>query len=189
MYRFYKEEREQEQLPFAKQSMYDRIFNTEFNISFFVPKKDQCAVCETFKNSSDEEQINLKATYEKHILCKTRAREEKQADVEKSRSNSNLKVVVFDLQAVLPTPSGEISTFYYKCRLNCYNFTIFEISTKSGFCYFWHEAIARRGANDIGSCLLDYLQKYCQNKNVIMYSDNCVGQQKTNSLCPCTFML
>lgn len=44
MYRYYKQDQEQKGLPVAKKCNYDNIFNTEFNISFFQPKKDQCAV-------------------------------------------------------------------------------------------------------------------------------------------------
>lgn len=39
----------------AAKYMYAKIFNTEYNIGFFVPKKDQCDLCESYKNSLDED--------------------------------------------------------------------------------------------------------------------------------------
>lgn len=48
-------------------------------------------------------------------------------------------------------------------------------------CYFWHEGDGQRGTNEIGSCLLIYLEKIAANyKNVeiTFYSDNCCGQNK-----------
>lgn len=182
MYRFYKKEQEDEGLPIAKQCTYEHIFNTKFNISFFQPKKDQCSLCETFKNSTTVEKLKIQQDYQKHIKNKTRSREEKARDVLKANESPSVIVSCFDLQAVLPTPCGDISTFFYKCRLNCFNFTIFEIASKRGFCYFWHEAIAHRGANEISTCLLDYLSRECVGKDVIFYSDNCVGQNKNKML-------
>lgn len=178
MYRYYKTEQEAEGLPVAKKCTYEHIFNTKFNLSFFQPKKDQCSICETFKNSTAEEQHNLQENYEKHINNKNRSREEKAQDVKKAKETPSIRVSCFDLQAVLPTPCGDISSFYYKCRLNCLNFTVFDIASKKGFCYFWHEAIAQRGANEIATCLLEYLKTECIGKEVIFYSDNCVGQNK-----------
>ena len=100
MYRYYKAEQEAKGMSVGKKSMYINIFNTKFNISFFQPKKDQCSFCETFKNSTPEEQLNLQQNYEQHIKNKTRSREEKVSDVLKSKENSSIKVACFDLQAV-----------------------------------------------------------------------------------------
>lgn len=178
MYRYYKLQEESEGRPVAKRCTYEHIFNHEFNITFFQPKKDQCAICESHKNSSLEEQAANDESYKKHIYNKGRSRGEKSQDIARAKNDPQVTVACFDLQAVLPTPCGDISTFYYKCRLNCFNFTIFEMVSKNGYCYFWHEAIANRGANEIATCLLDYLSSFCVNKDVIFYSDNCVGQNK-----------
>ncbi|CAG5028681.1 unnamed protein product [Parnassius apollo] len=60
IYRDYKQLREKDGLAIATSSTFNRIFNTEFNISFFVPKKDQCDLCERYKNSDSEEKTQLK---------------------------------------------------------------------------------------------------------------------------------
>lgn len=90
---------------------------------------------------------------------------------------------VYDLQAVLPCPLGNASSFYYV--------------SNNVQCYVWHEGKAHRGANDIGSCILNYL-KVLQEKaaateanaqlDVIFYSDNCAGQQKNKFILLCTCM-
>lgn len=51
----YKEDREIQQLLFANSVMFNRIFNGEFNISSFMPKKDLCNLCEYYKISNEEE--------------------------------------------------------------------------------------------------------------------------------------
>lgn len=59
-----------------------------------------------------------------------------------------------------------------------YNLTIFNIANKEGSCYVWSENIAKRGANEIGSCVLQFLTSTCKEKHVTFYSDNCAGQNK-----------
>lgn len=48
-------QRELQELPFTTFVMFNRTFNGEFNISFYIPKKDQHDLCETYKNSNAEE--------------------------------------------------------------------------------------------------------------------------------------
>jgi len=37
---------------------------------------------------------------------------------------SKIALATFDLQAVMPVPTGQSSAFFYKSRLNCFNFTV-----------------------------------------------------------------
>lgn len=160
----------------AKFSMYKKIFNTEYNIAFHVPKNDQCSLCANYENGSEEDKKKIRDKYEKHLQEKELSRQEKKID---SQRTDNVLVCCFDLQAVLTTPNGEISSFYYKRRLATYNFTIYNIKEKLGSCFLWHEGIAKRGANEIGSCLYKYLlSEECKSGDIIFYSDNCAGQNK-----------
>lgn len=45
----------------------------------------------------------------------------------------------------------------------------------------WHEGEAKRGANEISTCVFEYLKKYGL-KKVIFYSDNCTAQNKNKFL-------
>ncbi|CAG4946315.1 unnamed protein product [Parnassius apollo] len=155
IYRDYKQLREKDGLAIATSSTFNRIFNTEFNISFFVPNKDQCDLCERYKNSDSEEKRNLSQEYEQHQKEKVLARNEK--DNDKSRADGTI-VAVYDLQAVLQIPKGQISLFFYKSRINCFNFTISDLRAKEVMCYFWDETEGKRGPIEIGSCILDYVK-------------------------------
>lgn len=184
LYKLYKEKCISEQKPFAKLSMYTKVFNTEFNIGLFTPKKDQCILCERYKNSSPNEKLIIQEAYDEHQKQKELSRLEKQEDVKKSKHDPKTLVAVYDLQAVLPTPLGNVSSFYYKSKLGTYNFTIYNIGDKHGTCYVWHEGIAHRGSNEIGSFVFHYLKEHCLGKeNVIFYSDNCCGQNKNKYVC------
>jgi len=176
MYRLHVEKCKSENNSYGKQSYYTTIFNQEFNISFHRPKKDLCMTCESYKNANDDDKVVEEDKYRKHQEEKTLSRKEKDADI---LLDDNVVVCCFDLQAVLISPRGEVSQFYYKRRLASYNFTVFKNKSKEGICYFWNETIGRRGSNEIGSCLLLFLQNQeNENKDIIFYADNCGGQNK-----------
>lgn len=168
--------------------MYNQIFNTEYNISFFTPKKDQCETCVAYSNADTEEKKKMTDKYESHILEKDLTRVEK--DNDKKNENKKVVVAVYDLQAVMPVPKGEVSTFYYVSKVNVLNFTIYDIKTNEVSCFMWHEGEAKRGSNEIASCVLRYLYNLkekmkeddVEGLDVILYSDNCGGQQKNRYL-------
>ena len=53
-------------LKLCKKHLYESIFNTKFNISFFKPKKDFCVKCEEYKLLSDEDKIEKEDQQKKH---------------------------------------------------------------------------------------------------------------------------
>lgn len=177
---------EETEAPHANYLMYSRIFNMEFNIGFHRPKKDQCEDCIKYQNAPEEEKNTLKDKYDRHLVEKELSREEKKTD--KNSENKNLIVAVYDLEAVLQCPRGEASGFYYVSKINVFNFTLYELKSKNPdvYCYVWDETQAKRGANEIGTCVLKYIESLKDRESVqngekldvIFYSDNCCGQQK-----------
>jgi len=115
MYRLYLEKCNKENIQYGKKSMYESIFNQEFNLSFFKPQKDLCICCEAYKNvtESDVNKLKVIEDYNVHQEEKNLCRKEKENDILSEEDNI---VCCFDLQAVLITPRGEISQFYYKRR-------------------------------------------------------------------------
>lgn len=167
-----------ENVAHADYQIYYNIFTKEYNISFWSPKKDQCEDCAAYNNAEDKEP--LKTKYDSHLEEKDLVRKEK--DFDKENSNGKSITAVYDLQAVMPCPRGDVSNFYYISKLNVLNFTIYELGSKDVNCYVWHEGEGARGVNEIGSCVLSYLRslqdKTKDDFEVIFYSDNCCGQQK-----------
>lgn len=181
MYRMYIQNMEQEnKLSVATLRQYRDIFNTKFNISFHKPKKDQCETCASFEMVDEKQKAEMLEKYNKHISNKNLARSLKNRDKELCIDDPTLCVACFDLQKVLQTPQSEVSDFYYKSKIATYNFTVYDLGTHEGFCYVWTELIARRGPNEIGSCLLKFLNIQSEKgvKKVILYSDNCGGQNR-----------
>lgn len=181
LYNDYKKDCVSKNAPHAKIHTYRKIFKSDYNIGFFVPKKDQCDDCVAFVNADAAGKDKMKGHYENHLKEKNLSRAEKEED--KKNIGPTRIVLCYDLQAVMTVPKGDVSIFYYKSKLNCLNFTISELGKDHTECYFWTEVEGNRGVNEIASCVYKYLQKMSSSNpdaDFIFYSDNCCGQQKNN---------
>ncbi|XP_071056024.1 uncharacterized protein [Onthophagus taurus] len=159
---------------------YRDIFNTQYNIGFFKPKKDQCNICAVYAAATPEDKSKMQEKYEKHKVDKEAARSLKDLDKEAAKNDKSVCASCFHLQKVLATPQSAVSQFYYKSKLATYNFTIYDVGNNEGYCYVWNEIIAKRGPNEISSAILHFLktQKDKGVTKVILYSDNCGGQNR-----------
>lgn len=81
----------------------------------------------------------------------------KKADKERARNSDNERVIVFDLQQNLPTPLLTTSEVHYKRQLWTYNFTMRDCCVETTTCFMWHEGLSDRGADQIASCLVKFL--------------------------------
>lgn len=181
MYTLFQDFCKESQIPkSATESIYRQVFNTEFNLSFFQPKKDLCDTCHKYGNLSIEERAEMEEQYNLHLKNRNLSRDLKNNDKELASTQKTLCVAVFDLQQVLSVPQSNVGLAYYKLKLSTYNFTVFNLATKECQCYMWYESIAKRGSSEIGSCLLLFVQSQVKNgaKEFSFYSDNCAGQNR-----------
>lgn len=164
---------------------YRDIFNYDFNLSFFKPKKDQCNDCTSYGNMSPSDKKKFKVELEKHLKMKNEARRMKNIDKAAAIVHTNIVAACFDFQKVLQCPFGDTSIFFYKRKLNLHNFTIYNLANRQGYCYLWDETVARQGASEVASCLykfiLENINKNSANK-FIFWTDNCPGQNKNKVL-------
>ncbi|XP_046685891.1 uncharacterized protein LOC124371586 [Homalodisca vitripennis] len=166
-----------------KESMYRRIFLTEFNMDFHFPKSDRCDTCEEHKVSLKEKLPADSEKYQLHVAEKNAMREARHKD----RENSDATVLSFDLQNVITCPRAEISSFFYFSKLNVYNLTA-HLKTKNGkkvYCALWTEVTGGRTGNDIASAVYKIVKKvlldFPETDNLITWSDSCVSsKQKSN---------
>nr|CAI5845771.1 unnamed protein product [Callosobruchus analis] len=180
MYNMYLEYCEQSNIKPAPECTYRVIFNTEFNFSFFIPKKDLCDICHRYDEGTAEARSEMEEHYQLHMMNKDTGRQLKNTDKEKAKLNSDFCAAVFDLEQVLPTPKSNVGITFYKLKLSTYNFTIFNLASSEGYCYMWYESIAKRGSSEIGSCLLRFIEHKVQQgtKQFSFYPDNYAGQNR-----------
>ena len=165
-------------------SVYRHVFNEEFNMGFYKPKKDQCAECSKFELMTPADKETCSLQLEEHLARNKEAQIAKANDKQRAHDDAAFRSVTFDLQSVLQVPSSDASLMYYKRKLCCYNFTVYEqAEPNDGHCYLWSEVDGRRGSNEIGSCLLQYLQSLPNTvQEISMFSDTCGGQNRNQNV-------
>jgi len=92
-------------------------------------------------------------------------------------------VFCFHLQQVLSCPLLTHSDYFYQRNYSCYNLAITNpTESYKSHMSFWHETIARKGSNEIASCLFKMVkEKFTvlgtgQQRDLTTYSDRCTGQ-------------
>ena len=79
----------------------------------------------------------------------------------------------------LPVPTLTHNSMFYLRQLWEYNFGVHDCTTDSGTMYMWSELVAKRGADEICSCQMQYISNLpLQVKKLTCYSDSCFGQNK-----------
>jgi hypothetical protein len=136
-------------------------------------------LCEKYKHQNlDQEE------WEKHNQKKIRARSEKDSDKQKAESGT-CHVITLDLQAVKLSPQTKASALYYRTKLCCHNYTIYDLESHDVRCYWFDEMNADLQASTFASCLVDFLQeKYLSidKKPIIIYSDGCTAQNRNATM-------
>lgn len=68
--------------------------------------------------------------------------------------------------------------------MSVYNFTIYDITRHEDFCYLWSENEAKKGSNEVSSCLLQYIEKRASEgvTDFLLWSDNCPGQNRNKQV-------
>lgn len=117
----------------VSESIYRKTFLTEFNIVFFVPRGDRCDLCEEHRVATEVNKIELPvdrvAKVLEHKRLSGNCTEERKRDRAK-----NIPVICFDLENVFALPRGDVSCYFYKRKLNCFNMTAILSATKDVYC-------------------------------------------------------
>nr|CAH7729287.1 unnamed protein product [Callosobruchus chinensis] len=110
---------------------------------------------------------SIKAVHEEHLLKAKLARSVMKTDLGKAKGHPNFEALTFLL-------------IYYKRQLSIYNEGIHPGSTDIPYCFTWKEGVAGRGAQEVGSCLVKYINLHLKNgvEHLVLWSDSCGGQNR-----------
>lgn len=164
---------------------YTKVFKEEFpKLSFRPPRSDTCRVCDELAckikaSKKTSELMASKAALEIHHRKAERAFALlKQNAADSQLPGSNQSTICIDLQQVLFVPTLVHSDMFYKRQLSCYNFCVHTCDTDKAIMCMWHEGVAQRGSNEIISCLLQVFNTNHFKDSLVVWSDNCSGQNK-----------
>lgn len=80
-------------------------------------------------------------------------------DFEQAQNSPSVECLTFDLEKTLPLPRIPTNIALYKRQLWFYNSGIHSASNDTGHCYVWVEGEAERGAQEVDSCLIKYINQ------------------------------
>ena len=166
--------------------MKETVFFNELkklNFGFHKPRKDDCNTCTKYRETKVKTP-EIEQAHEEHLIRAKMARQLRDTDKAISKEDPTYLTVICDLEAVSHCPRAPASNFFYKSKINCYNFTIIDLATMKGYCYRWDQTIGLRGADEMTSARLHFYS-HMMDKNVtevVEYSDTCGGQNRSKFL-------
>lgn len=91
-----------------------------------------------------------------------------------------------DVQALLAAPKSNVSSLYYKSKLNVHNFCAFNLKTKEAYCFLWNETEGGVSAEEFASILthllvdkvLPQMPTGTMQEKIIFHSDGCAAQNR-----------
>ena len=111
------------------------------------------------------------------------ARKEKDADKARAKSDPTFGTYIVDMEQVSPCPKGNSGAFFYKTKISCYNFTIYDLETGQGYLYRWDQTRSLRGADEMASARLHFYTSVIPKTitEVVEYEDSCGGQNRNST--------
>ena len=132
---------------------------------------DVINACLTLKKNVD------KTTYCLYRLRKEMAQTAKNDDKKRAAESRGKGIMItMDLQTVLLPPALKVSALYYRTKVVCaqiYHIILqfYDCTTRDFTCYVSHEAESYLTANVFASSLCHYVEKACQKRKFVIFSD------------------
>ena len=168
--------------------MYHKIFTTEFNFGFGLPRSDTCMRCDelnlSIKQAVGEEKQRITFQLEQHHEDARQGFESKRSDKaaairswtgktrliggQQPRTKDAVDMLTFDFQQNLPMPNLTHSDMFYSRQLWTYNFGVHDCVANRGYMFMWPETTAKRGS----SCLDTFLAEYGTGARYVSYFEH-----------------
>lgn len=164
--------------------VYYNVFRKEFNIKFGLPRSDTCSICDELKLkimcATDNEKDELIVQKTLHLQKAKKFRDLKNAYKEKAQKGECM-VLSFDYMQNLPLPHIKTGDVFYSRQMWYYVFGIHDLANDAVSIYCYTEMTGKKGASDVTSLLLHYLNnRQITSDNLVLLSDGCGGQNKNH---------
>lgn len=162
-------------------SSYGKAFH-KMGLKIKPLKTDTCKNCDKFAHqiAVAKDTAELEIAKKKHWDQAASLKEQMNHDFKTGKNDIRVQGICYDLQKVFGLPKASSNVFYYTRNLSVYNLGIHDARTNKGYFHVWVENEAGRGAQEIASCLIKYLESHLQEEaeEIIMWSDSCGGQNR-----------
>lgn len=103
---------------------------------------------------------------------------------ELAKNDDTIEVLSFDFQQNLPLPHISVGDIFYARQLWVYNFCVHVASSNDAYMFVWPEGDAKRGCNEVLSCLNSYFETFLRPtvKQLFLFSDACAGQNRNKTV-------
>ncbi|XP_072032844.1 uncharacterized protein [Amphiura filiformis] len=175
---------------------YFNYFKDNFNYGFGRPRTDVCGTCAelklkigTEKNAATRRKLQTELQ-----LHKRKAKafyDQLQVESAVAKDDEEADVLAIDFQQNIPYPHLPVGDIFYMRQLWLYNFCIYSAKTQKSTMYMWPETVAKRGSNEVVSCLKHYIDNKLSVgvKKVKVFSDGCRGQNHNHTVVQVFFTL
>lgn len=174
----------------VKYSFYYKVYKEHFNYRFGRPQIDTCCECERLNNRIKNPQLNetakrvAQAQMEVHKRRSNKFYKSIRDVTEYCKLHDNAMILCFDYMQNVSLPKIPVQETYYLRQLSVFPFGVHDNKNDKATFYLYHEGIAQKGANEVCSFLMKYI-----NDNIpphvdelYLYSDNCTGQNKNHTM-------
>ena len=157
MWALYKSQEEENNRRVLGYGKYLQVFN-RFNLKFGSYKTDTCNTCDKLKEQ-------LSAEPENEDLKKKKADHLRQADMaysmqkqDRDNSGDRTRAIWGDMMSVGQVPKLPTGASFYLRKLKVYNEDFYDASIDQHSMYLWNQLQGKKGANDVLSCLHEFLE-------------------------------
>ena len=178
----------------VKYKFFLKHFNENFGLSFGRPQVDTCGTCEEMNTKLTNRFLSEGARSEierEKVAHQIQAKQFHEAMQQcKKNLNETEGAIVFDYMQNLCLPYIPVQESFYYSKITVNVFAVHNLKNKHVMFYLYDETIAKKGSNEVCTFVKDYIFNYIlpdkKIKTLLMFSDNCGGQNKNQmmlSLC------
>lgn len=174
----------------VKYKFYLKIFREHFDLSFGRPQIDTCCKCEELgiKIKSPSLNDSAKRVAVAELLVHKRRAKKFYAKMEAVKSkcldDDSVVAISMDFMQNLQLPVIPVQEVFYMRQLTYNVFNIHNIGQNKATYYTYHEGIAKKGANEVASFFLDYINNEIPTnaKHLHIFTDACPGQNRNQTI-------
>ena len=134
--------------------------------------------------------VSVKTEHKMHLCSAEKFYASLRVDTELAKESIHLSVITFDFQQNLPLPQVPVGDLFYLHQLWVYVFGVHSCSDNQATMLCWPETVAKRGSDEVISCLHTYLSNLpAEVTSLRLYSDGCGGQNKNANVLHYLFCL